>query len=273
MVLGYKKEAAEGRPPLSSFCPVYSAAAAGAHFLIALLAVNAVGREELVDRELNLSEQFAGVFPAVVTAAGALLLGHAVVVHGHEQLGVALQPDNGELTQRHIEAVNIAAGHQLLRETGSDRRGDFRTAALAGAALAHIHQLQVKDDGIHRLYHSSGCSGAGQTLGIRAALGSGGRKDLGAPLAAKEDNALIKDSQAADFHRPGGAHKGISRNTIEIPHIHCVASPVKAHRFHINVSVQKLGAAGFYRCGAINGLLGSTGWIYPQIFDAVLIGR
>ena len=47
-----------------------------------------VGREELIHGELDMAEDLAGVILAA--AAGALLLGHAVVVGGHEQLGVSL---------------------------------------------------------------------------------------------------------------------------------------------------------------------------------------
>ena len=67
-----------------------------------------VGREELIHGELHMAEDLTGI--VLVAAAGALLLGQAVVVDGHEELGVPLQPDDGELAQGNIQAVNIAAG-------------------------------------------------------------------------------------------------------------------------------------------------------------------
>ena len=46
------------------------------------------------NREGDVPEQGAGILAAV--AAGALLVGHAVVIHRHQQLGVPLQAHNGE---------------------------------------------------------------------------------------------------------------------------------------------------------------------------------
>ena len=46
-----------------------------------------VGREELIDRELYLTEYLAGVFLRIITAAraaGTFLLRHTVVIYRHE---------------------------------------------------------------------------------------------------------------------------------------------------------------------------------------------
>lgn len=111
-----------------------------------------IGREELAHRELDLPEQLAGVLLTAVAAAVTVLLGHAVVVSGHEQLGIPLQSDNGELAQGDKQAVHIAAGDQLLGKAGAHSRGNL-AAVVVVAALAHLHQLHSQDDGIHRLYH------------------------------------------------------------------------------------------------------------------------
>ena len=111
-----------------------------------------IGREELAHRELDLPEQLAGVLLAAVAAAVAVLLRHAVIVGGHEQLGVPLQADDGELAQGDKQAVHIAASNQLLGEAGA-HRGRNLAAIVVVMALAHLHQLHSQDDGIHRLYY------------------------------------------------------------------------------------------------------------------------
>ena len=134
--------------------PIYLRAAAAAGLLIAggPLGAYTVWGEELADRELHLAEYLAGVLAALGALAGALLLRQAVVVGGDEQLGVPLHADDGELAQGDVQAVYVAPHHQLLREAGADGGGDL-AAAVAGAALAHIHQLHAEDDGVHRLFH------------------------------------------------------------------------------------------------------------------------
>lgn len=111
----------------------------------------AAGGEELVDGELHMAEDLAGVLLAA--AAGAFLLGHTVVVHRHKQLGIPLQPDDGELAQGDIDPLALAAAAQLAVETATDTGGHVGQLAVTGVALAHIYQLHVEDDGVHHLYY------------------------------------------------------------------------------------------------------------------------
>ena len=110
------------------------------------------GGEELAHGELHMAEDLAGVLLAV-GAAGALLLGHAVVIHRHEQLGVPLQTDDGELAQGDIDPAALAAAAQIAVEAAADAGGHVGQLAVAGAALAHVHQLHVEHDGVHHLYY------------------------------------------------------------------------------------------------------------------------
>ena len=105
-----------------------------------------------MDGELDLAEELAGVLLAAGTA-GALLLRHAVVVDGHEELGLPLQADDGELAQGDVDPLALAAEVQIAAEAGTDAGGDLGELAVAGAALAHVHQLHAEDDGVHRLYY------------------------------------------------------------------------------------------------------------------------
>lgn len=139
--------------PHNRFRSKSAAAAVGPDLLIAVPpGGDGVGREKLVDGELDLPEQVAGVLLAFVAVAGALLVGYAVVVHRDQQLGVPFQTDHGELAQGDEQAVDVSAGHQLLGEAGRHRHRDFRAAALPGTALADIHQLHTEDQRVHRLH-------------------------------------------------------------------------------------------------------------------------
>lgn len=147
-----------------------AAAAAGRGLLLFRHARQGAGREELAHGEPDLPEDLAGIFVAVLVAAGALPGGHTVVVHGDEQLGVPLQPDHGELPQGHIQPPAAAVEGQLTVEAGADARGDLgqlvlraapagggrRTDRPAGGRadqVAGVQQLQAQHDGVHRLYY------------------------------------------------------------------------------------------------------------------------
>ena len=138
----------------------------------AAVSVLAAGREELAHRELDLAEHLAGVLLAGIIAAGAaaILGGDAVVIGGDEKLGIPLYADDGELAQGDKEPVLVAAHHQLIAEAGGHAHGNVRAGAVAGAAVAHIHQLQVEDQRIHRLHHRRRHAGAGQALDLGPVL-------------------------------------------------------------------------------------------------------
>ena len=72
------------------------------------------------------------------SGAGALLLGHAVVVNGHEELGVPLQPDDGKLAQAHIDPLPLTAKAQVAAKAGADTGRDLGQFTVAGVALAHV---------------------------------------------------------------------------------------------------------------------------------------
>lgn len=111
-----------------------------------------VGREKFVHGELDLTEHVAGVLLAGLLAAAAVFSGDPVVISGDEQLGIALHTDDRELAQGDEQTVLIAAGYQLLAEAGGHRHGDIQAAAVAGAALTDVYQLQIQDQRVHGLY-------------------------------------------------------------------------------------------------------------------------
>ncbi len=122
----------------------------------------------------------------------------------------------------------------------------------------------------HRLHNGDGLVGLGQVLQV-GAVGHIGGKGLGASLAAEEDDPLVKDGKAGDLHGPGGAHKGVGGNAVEIAHVHSVEALVEANGIHVGGDVQKLRTAGLHVAGTVQSALGALGKIDPQVLDAVLV--
>ena len=122
-------------------------------------------------------------------------------------------------------------------------------------------------------HHGSGGVGGRQTLKI-AALGIGpGGKHLGAALAAKKNGSLVKNGQAGDLHRAGGAYKGVGGDAVEIPHVHGVEAPVKGDGLHVDVRIQQFGATRLHRHGPVQDLLAAPGGVDPQVLNTIFIGR
>ena len=128
-------------------------------------AIVALGREELIHREGNVLEELAGVVAVVaaVGAGGAALFGETVVVHGHQQLTVPLQADNGELTQGDEHPTAVLARRQVAAEALAYAGGNLAQVAVAAAAVTALHYLGAQDDGIYRLHH-------GRKIGIVLAI-------------------------------------------------------------------------------------------------------
>ena len=128
------------------YCQELAAATAAA------VSTRPVGREELVDGELHVTEDLTGILLAGAAVAGAFLLRHAVVIDRDEQLGVPLQADEGELAKRDVEPLALAAEVQIAAEAGTDAGGHVAELAALAVAVAGIHQLHAQSQGIHRLH-------------------------------------------------------------------------------------------------------------------------
>ena len=217
-----------------------------------------------------MAEDLTGIVLAAA-AAGALLVGHAVVIDRHEKLGLPLQTDDGELAQSDVDPLAVVAEAQVTAEAGADAGGNFGQLAVAGAALAHVHQLHVEDDGIDRLYHSGGQIALADVLLVQPVKDGLGAENFGVALTAEEDDPLVKDGQAADFHRPGGAYKGVGGDTVEIADVHGIETAVEADGLHVDVHIQQFCGTGLDADGAVNGALGALGGIETKILNAVLV--
>ena len=76
----------------------------------------AAGGSELAGGEGNAAEHFAGVFGAAALAVAAFLFWDGVFHHRHDQLHIPFQPDDGELSQRDVQAAMVAGDGQLFVE-------------------------------------------------------------------------------------------------------------------------------------------------------------
>ena len=75
----------------------------------------AAGGSELAGGEGNAAEHFAGVFGAAALAVAAFLFGDGVFHHGHDQLHIPFQPDDGELPQGDVQAAMVSASSNSAR--------------------------------------------------------------------------------------------------------------------------------------------------------------
>ena len=99
------------------------------------------GREELPHREIDLLEDLAGILVTVLHIA--FLVRHAVVIDWDKQLGIPLQPQDGELPQAEIDPPNrVVVQTDGLVKGGLNSCGHLGQDAFAAhGALTHIAQL------------------------------------------------------------------------------------------------------------------------------------
>ena len=81
-------------------------------------------------RELEVLEQGTGIFGRACT----LLLRHAEIVCGHEQLYIALQADDAELSQGDKQLTPVTVDHQIFFEAAANICGHIGGGGAAAAA-------------------------------------------------------------------------------------------------------------------------------------------
>ena len=74
----------------------------------------ALRREKGVDGEVEAREDLARVLLTADTAVRAVAPRQTYVVSGHEQLDVALEPDDRELTEGYEQLIAIVAEHEIV---------------------------------------------------------------------------------------------------------------------------------------------------------------
>ena len=135
----------------------------------------AVGREELVEREVDAGKQCAGI---VLGAGGAFLVGQAVVVYRHHKLTVPLQADERELTEGGKKLPNPIRYHEVAAEVIEDALRDLADIGVE-AGYAGVGKAHTQDDGIDAFHHGDGLL---RTVGHNAVRGKYPRGALAAAL-------------------------------------------------------------------------------------------
>ncbi len=122
-------------------------------FAVAFRAIERVGREELVDGEVNPGEELAGVF---FIGANALFVGQAVVVGWDKQLRIALELDDGELAEGHEDTAFCWVEHQLAREAFRNKVWDFKDTRVCLVMIAYIDEFHSENNRIDSLDDADG---------------------------------------------------------------------------------------------------------------------
>jgi hypothetical protein len=170
------------------------------------------------------------------------------------------------LTQRNEKSPLISAEDQVIAQGLSNGGGDLCNAAIAGAAVAYIDQLQAKDNGVDG-FELSGRQGLNRREGSSGVFLGG--KDFGAALAAEKNGTFVKNSQTTNLHGAGSSCEGVGGDAIEVAHIHGKESAVEVNRLYVDVGAKQLSIAGFDRHRTVKDFLRSFGGIDAEILDAV----
>ena len=220
-------------------------------------------REELLDGEADLGEDLAGV--VVAAAAGAFLLGHAVIVGRDEQLGVALKADDGELAEGDVQPAAGVGGDQRLAEAGEDAGRDVVSVVVAADVAVGVYELEVQRYGVDGLD-----VGGGHAVVHAAAVAQVGRERLYRALAAAEHDALVEDGESRDGVPAG---EGLARYLVEICDVYGVIALVEGDGLDVHLGIQQLRALGPDAEGVVYVGLGPDGGVNPEVFYAVFVIR
>jgi hypothetical protein len=234
---------------------------------------NCVRREELTNREFDVTEDCTGIFVAAAVSgtAGTIFLRHAVIVDRNQQLRIPLQADNGKLSQSHIDSAGIISEGKGSVEAITDERGNFTEIAVTVTLAAVFHNTGVKNNGIDGLDHGVGNITSAQHLQIRLAGFQLGRENLGVSFAAEKNDTFVKDTQTLYRNGNRTTEIGLQSNRVEKSQINGEEPPVKAYGFHIYIDVQQSCGAAFYRECAIDDIHILQLRVEPQILDAVFV--
>ncbi len=217
------------------------------------LAAKAVllGREELINRELEALEYLAGIGAgsgAADTAVGAVAAGQADVVSRHEQLDVALKTDDGELPQRDEQLVAVTVEDDVITfKAAANAGGDILNSTAAGVAAGiRGYDARVKQDRLHNFDDCGGLIAVGTELDVSAVLDEAGREDTRSAFAAKEHHAFVEHREAVND--AGTAHRtgDLAFDLVEEADVNGVEAAVELYPLYVDPHAEKLGGARFY---------------------------
>ena len=214
-------------------------------------------------------EEIAGI----LAGGGALLVGHAIVVHGHQHLHVANQLDDGEDTDGDHHQLAVGAIHKVAAVPPAEVGGNApAVTAIVAAAITAIHQPPVQHHRLRHLHTAAGHIAGGHLLTV---VGVG---DILAveyphvPLATVENHLFAEYAHTVE----GGAGTAVSAVHL---HLHVeekgqiagIIAAVKGQRLHVDVGGDDLRLFGADTAGVVHQHLLPLGEEQPHILDAVLV--
>ena len=185
-------------------------------------------REEGIDRELEAVKDLAGIFGLTASArAVAVTLGHADVIRRHQQLNIAFQTHDRELTDGNKQTVARIAQIQFFAAKAlADRSRNRIDFAAAAAAIGRLYNLCFQQDGLDGFDHRSRIVGALHILIIRCIGRIARTKDARAAFAAEQDAALVVYCQTVEQTRAANRGVGLDRDAIEETNIDRVEATI-----------------------------------------------
>ena len=108
------------------------------------------GGRELPGGEGDPGEHLAGIFRKSGVVA-AFLGGDGVFQNRHHQLGIPLQPNDGKLTQGHIEPPMVTVWYQFLVEHFLDALGDLNHRLVM--AIVTFPNFGTQDHWVQDFHH------------------------------------------------------------------------------------------------------------------------
>ena len=131
------------------------------HAAVVLAVADAVGREELLDREADAAEERAGII--LGDRAGALLIGQAVVIGGNEQLSECADNNNDHLMMLNWPIVAnqrraVSVRTRLSSKAAVIAAGMLRCSSSVGSRHSESQILQCRQIGSTELTTAMGSS-------------------------------------------------------------------------------------------------------------------
>lgn len=203
----------------------------------------ALRREKGIDREIEVREDLARVLLSADTAVRAVAPRQAYVIRRHEQLNIALQPDNGELSQSDEQLVAIIAEHQIIpAKARADRTGHLmqRTAAAVAARFRRDY-ARIQHDRVNDLNDRRRLVAVRPQLYIAPVLYILRGEDARAALAAKQHNALVEYRQAIHDARTTYYAADLALDTIEKADVNGIKTAVELYPLNIDRYAEQLG--------------------------------
>ena len=170
--------------------------------------------EERVHREIDLAEDLAGAFRARAAHRRAGLRRNAVVERRDEQLRVAFEPDDGELSNRDKQALAFAGQHQRLVEAAQQRLRDGGRGFVLAAAAARLHHARAEDDRVDRLRNGPRQRDGLQRLLTKARQIVPAGENACARFPAEQNQPLGEHGKARDGIRASGRERRVGDDAV-----------------------------------------------------------